>query len=144
MTAGSFQRYFRSAYAKGWNKTGYSVLGAATLEPDDDYPQYAFAVGREVASDSSRRGILFCRSGAGMAIAANKVVGIRAVAAHSVDEVKHAREHDDANVLTIAADWLRAASVEELLRAFLTTEGAVAPRHVRRIQQISEYELQSE
>src|SRR5579871_5329733 len=71
-----------------------------------DYPDYAQPVAREVGNGRADRGILVCSTGIGMAIAANKVLGVRAAPAVSDDEVKMTREHNDANVLTIGAKYL--------------------------------------
>src|SRR5580698_9101916 len=71
-----------------------------------DYPDFAQPVAREVARGRVDRGILVCSTGIGMAIAANKVAGVRAAAAQSEDEVRLTREHNDANVLTLGAKYL--------------------------------------
>ena len=116
--------------------------GAFSLDPDDDYPQFAFAVGEAVAAlpQDQAKGILLCRSGAGMTIAANKVSHVRAVQARSQEEVKHACEHNDANVLTLSADWLSEEEVLNLVEAFLVTPFSKEARHQRRVEQIAAYE----
>src|ERR1035438_7430550 len=83
---------------------GHEVVdfGSASAEPCD-YPDYAQPVARDVARGGVDRGILVCSTGIGMAIAANKVDGVRAAPAESDDEVKMTREHNDANVLTLGA-----------------------------------------
>lgn len=123
-------------------KKGYEVhdLGALAKKADDDYPQYAFAVGEEVAADAGSFGVLICKSGAGMAIAANKVPGIRAVECLSVKAAKHAREHNNANVLVLSGDWLSKDVAEDVTKAFLATQPSAEKRHRRRIAQITTYE----
>src|SRR5206468_5561514 len=71
-----------------------------------DYPDFAQPVARDVAQGRSDRGILVCSTGIGMAMAANKITGVRAAPAQSEDEVRLTREHNDANVLTLGAKYL--------------------------------------
>lgn len=119
-------------------------VGAAQLDPEDDYPKYAFEVGKTVAALQSQGktayGILLCRSGAGMTIAANKVTGIRAVTATTPEQAIHARQHNDANVLSLSADWSSEEDMWQLIETFITTPFSHEERHQRRIDQISEYE----
>ena len=137
---------------KAWftkSKLPYIDLGAYKLDPADDYPQYAFAVAETVVheDDSSKpfkdrpQGILICRSAVGVVIAANKVPGIRAVAAYDVKCANHSRYNDDTNVLGLSGDWLNQHQAEEIIKAWLKTEFSHAPRHVRRIGQIAEKEI---
>ena len=109
-------------------------LGPDTDEPVD-YPDYAVRVARLVAAGTFDRGILICGSGIGMAVAANKVRGIRAAPVTTPAAARLARQHNDANVLTLGA---RTLAVDEALRivdAFLATpfEGG---RHQRRVDKI--------
>lgn len=119
-------------------------VGAAELDPEDDYPKYAFEVGKTVAALQAQGkhalGVLLCRSGAGMTIAANKVAGIRAVTATTAEQVTHAREHNDANVLSLSADWSSEEEMWHLIEKFIDTPFSHEERHQRRIDQISEYE----
>jgi ribose 5-phosphate isomerase B len=129
---------------KLWLSAGkyeFEDCGAKTLDPGDDYPPYAFAVAQNV-SRGGAKGILFCRSSGGMVIAANKVQGIRAVAAWDEKSAKHAREHNDANIIAIAGDWMDYETAEKIIRIFLTTEFSNEERHSRRINQIMDYEMQ--
>lgn len=104
-----------------------------------DYPDYAQPVARDVAGGRADRGILVCSTGIGMAIAANKVSGVRAAPAVSDDEVKMTREHNDANVLTIGAKYLDEQRAMDLVRIFLDTEFA-GGRHARRVAKIAQIE----
>src|SRR5690349_50691 len=79
----------------------YLDMGASKLNKNDDYPVYAVKVGVRVASSNSI-GILFCGSSQGMAIAANKIEGIRAVAVNNVKDAQLTRLHNDANVLCLS------------------------------------------
>src|ERR1700716_1605202 len=88
---------------------GHEVADLGTRnEESTDYPDYAAAVGRDVASGDADRGILVCSSGVGMSMAANKIPGVRAALAMNSDEVRVTREHNDANVLTLGARFTTA------------------------------------
>ncbi|MDR3699286.1 MAG: ribose 5-phosphate isomerase B [Candidatus Sulfopaludibacter sp.] len=104
-----------------------------------DYPDFAQTVAREVAQGRSDRGILVCSTGIGMAIAANKVDGVRAAPGVSADEVKLTREHNDANVLTLGAKYLDEAHAMSLIDIFLGT-GFLGGRHARRVAKIAQLE----
>lgn len=107
-------------------------------ETDDsvDYPDYALGVARRVASGACRRGILICGSGVGMAIAANKVRGIRAAAVATAPAARLARRHNDVNVLALGARSLSVDDALDVVDAFLTTpfDGG---RHQRRVDKIA-------
>lgn len=119
-------------------------LGANTLDPDDDYPQFAFAVAEAVVKDTTQNqqavGVLLCRSGGGVTIAANKVAGIRAVQARDEKEVEHARQQNNANVLALSGDWLDVAQIIQLTKLFIETTFSNEARHARRVAQIEKYE----
>lgn len=132
---------------KTWlEEWGYQVedLGAHELDPGDDYPPYALKVAIQVSEMNARGqdavGVLLCRSGAGMSITANKVDGIRAVNATTIQMVEHAREHDDANVLCLQGDWLEPAVARQLLLTFLNTGFSNLERRQRRLAQITHFE----
>lgn len=146
---------------KQWlDEWGYSYqdCGALELIPTDDYPEYAFNVATKVAAQITQaknnqsgrkteiyqvKGLLFCRSGGGMVIAANKVLGIRAVSVSSPIEAAHACKDNDAHILSISSDWITDEVAQETIQTFLITPFSNAPRHVRRISHISEYEQKS-
>ena len=119
---------------------GYEVVDFGTDSTEScDYPDFAQSVGRDVAQGRSDRGILVCSTGIGMAMAANKVDGVRAAPAESEDEVKFTRQHNDANVLTLGAKYLDAPRAMELIDIFLNTEFA-GGRHARRVAKIAQME----
>jgi ribose 5-phosphate isomerase B len=119
---------------------GYDVVDFGTGSPEScDYPDFARAVGRDVAQGHSDRGILVCSTGIGMAMAANKVDGVRAAPGQSDDEVKFTREHNDANVLTLGAKYMDENRAMELIDIFLKTEFA-GGRHARRVEKIAQLE----
>jgi ribose 5-phosphate isomerase B len=128
-------------------------LGNKVFDKEDDYSLYALMVGQKVSLEQAKltknihwekrpKGILVCRSSAGMAIAANKVCGIRAVTAFDVKSAMHARAHNNANVLALSGDWLTEKSAQDIIKTWLTTEASNEERHVRRIKMIQEYEKQ--
>ncbi len=119
---------------------GHEVLDFGPANGDScDYPDFAQPVARQVAQGRSDRGILVCSTGIGMAIAANKVDGVRAAPAQSEDEVRLTREHNDANVLTIGAKYVDEKHAADLIHIFLNTEFA-GGRHARRIAKIAQLE----
>ncbi len=121
--------------------------GAHVFDSDDDYPKFAVAVAEAVraaqAAGQEALGVLVCRSSAGMTIAANKVRGVRAVSIDSLDSARHAREHNDAHVASISGDWLEPDAALELVETFLQTPFRNDARHLRRIEQILQYEEDS-
>ena len=112
--------------------------GTRSAEPVD-YPDYARLVGEDVVSNRADFGILVCGSGIGMSIAANKVPGIRAVNAHDETEAHLAREHNNANVLTLAGRFLDEATAHKIIDKWLSTPFA-GGRHGLRVEKISEIE----
>ena len=119
---------------------GHEVVDYGTDSADSvDYPDYAQPVSRDVSGARADRGILVCSTGIGMAIAANKVHGVRAAPGQSGDEVKFTREHNDANVLTLGAKYLDENRAMQLIDIFLNTEFA-GGRHARRVAKIAQLE----
>lgn len=115
----------------GWP---FEDLGATALVDGDDYPQYAFAVAKKVAENTQQNsGILICKSGGGMTIAANRIKGVRAVDCLNRDEVIHARQDNNANVITIPALWVAKADALMLVQLWFTTPFSGEERHVRRV-----------
>ncbi len=117
---------------------GHEVTDQGTSSADScDYPDFARAVAKDVASGRAPRGILVCSTGVGMSIAANKVAGIRAALGVTSDEVRLSREHNDANVLTLGARYLDLQAAAGLIDIFLTTAFDGGERHRRRVQKIA-------
>jgi ribose 5-phosphate isomerase B len=104
-----------------------------------DYPDYAGAVGAEVINKRADRGILVCGTGIGMAIAANKVPGVRAANAHNESEAQIIREHNDVNVLTLGGRVLDESTAFKIIDKWLSTPFS-GGRHARRVEKISEIE----
>jgi ribose 5-phosphate isomerase B len=121
----------------------YEVVdcGNTVLDPNDDYPDFAFAVAENVAKDpANARGIVICRSGGGMTIAANKVKGIRAVDVFDLTSTVHAKTNNDANIISIGADWMQPQEALLVVENFLKAPFKGEDRHARRIQKIADYE----
>ena len=113
----------------------YTDFGTDTSD-SVDYPDYADKVAHAVADGSHDRGLLFCGSGIGMAIAANKVPGIRAASVTDHESARLSREHNDANVLALGERLTPAATARDLVATFLDTPFA-GGRHQRRVDKIS-------
>ena len=124
--------------------SGHQVehLGAHGFEPDDDYPDFAQAVARSVASGQVERGIIVCGSGVGASVAANKVAGVRASVCHDTYSAHQGVEHDDMNVLCLGARIVGGALARELLDAFLDARFSGADRHQRRLNKVKAIEGQ--
>ncbi|MBA3799770.1 MAG: ribose-5-phosphate isomerase [Geodermatophilaceae bacterium] len=115
-------------------------VGPPSYDAEDDYPAYCLATGAGVVGDPGSLGIVIGGSGNGEQIAANKVAGVRAALAWSVETATLAREHNDANVVAIGARMHSADEAAALVRAFLDTDFSGQQRHVRRIGLVTEYE----
>jgi len=116
----------------------YTDMGTYSCD-SVDYPDYARKVGEAVASGDYEHGLLVCGSGTGMAIAANKVPGVRAAVAWNADVARLAREHNDANVLSLAARFSTDAELTDIVRAWFAAdfEGG---RHANRVDKIKNIE----
>lgn len=121
---------------------GYTIedAGPYTLDKEDDYPNYAFGVATKVlgSEDEDSRGILLCATGQGMAIAANRVAGIRAALAWNEDIAKLSREHEDTNVLALPSRFIDNQSAAHITDVWLDTDFSKAPRHQRRLEEIEQ------
>lgn len=113
-------------------------FGAHSTE-STDYPDYAAAVSRAVASSQADRGVLVCHTGVGMSIAANKVAGIRAALGVNPEQVRLTRSHNDANVLTFGASFTDEAAARQMVDIFLSTEFD-GGRHARRLGKVAALE----
>ena len=116
----------------------FEDLGTVS-EASVDYPDYARKVGDEVRSGHVEQGLLVCGSGTGMAIAANKVPGVRAAVAWNEETARLAREHNDANVLALGARTTPNDQLPGIVRAWFAAKFD-AGRHGRRVEKITEIE----
>jgi ribose 5-phosphate isomerase B len=122
-------------------QANYTVTDVGTHSDEPaDYPDYAAAVGAAVLDGRVDRGIVVCGSGVGVAIAANKLKGIRAAQATDTYTAHQAVEHDDVNVLALGAQITGPRLAWELVDAFLTAEFTGEERHVRRVEKIARLE----
>ncbi|MBU0579347.1 RpiB/LacA/LacB family sugar-phosphate isomerase [Patescibacteria group bacterium] len=121
---------------------GFEVIdcGNAIYDPDDDFSDFAFKVAHRVSLNPDSRGIVICGSGVGVNIAANKVRGIRASTGINVDEVRHARKHDNLNVLAVSSDYCSLEVTQEMITAFITVQFEPKERFLRRLKKITDYE----
>lgn len=121
---------------------GYEVIdhGAHTLDPDDDYPEFCIATARAVVADEGSLGVVIGGSGNGEQIAANKVGGVRAALVWSNETARLARQHNNANVVSVGARTLTQAENTALVQLFLSTPFSEDPRHVRRIAEVAAFE----
>jgi ribose 5-phosphate isomerase B len=117
----------------------YKDFGPSSDQPVD-YPDFALQVATTVASGAADRGILVCGTGMGMAIAANKVSGIRAVPVTTPEAARLARAHNDANVLTLGGRVLTDDEAMTIVDTFLTTPFE-SGRHQRRLDKITAIEM---
>lgn len=115
---------------------GHTVIDLGTASEESvDYPDYGLAVGRAVASGQAGRGVAVCGTGIGIAIAANKVPGIRAGTPGDLYATRLMREHNDANVIAFGARLTAAPLAIAMLDLFLET-GFAGGRHARRVDKL--------
>lgn len=127
-------------------------LGNKANDPQDDYSVFALLVAQKVGQgeesgnkypspcEKRDKGILLCRSAAGMVIAANKVKNVRAVAVFDSESAKHCRLHNDANIIALSGDWTDDIKAKVILKVWLETEFSGEERHNRRLKYISDFE----
>ena len=117
---------------------GHDVIDRGPQNDDRvDYPDYAVLVARDVADGAADRGVLVCGTGIGMALAADKVPGIRAANIITPQFAALCREHNDANVITLSGRFVDPATNCEILETFLTTDFG-GGRHSGRVEKIME------
>ena len=111
-------------------------LGAYELDPGDDYPDFAVLVGQAVQSGRAERGIAVCGSGVGVAMAANKMAGIRACLCHDTYSAGQGVEHDNMNVLCLGGRIIGPELAKALVRAFLAARYDGGERFQRRVDKV--------
>ncbi|MEA3489464.1 MAG: RpiB/LacA/LacB family sugar-phosphate isomerase [Candidatus Omnitrophota bacterium] len=121
-------------------KSGYRVEDAGTYSARScDYPEFGFSAAKQVSSRKADRAIVICKTGIGMSIIANKLPGVRAGLCGSVSDAVSSRQHNDTNVLVLAAKRVSAKKAMDTVRAWLRTR-ALKGRHAKRVRQIKELE----
>ena len=118
--------------------------GPASYDPQDDYPVYVLQAAQRVIRDPGSLGIVIGGSGNGEQIAANKVPGIRAALAWTAGTARLAREHNDANVLSLGAREYSTEDALSLAKIFVETPFSGEPRHARRLAMIADFEKTGE
>ncbi|MBP5204701.1 RpiB/LacA/LacB family sugar-phosphate isomerase [Candidatus Saccharibacteria bacterium] len=113
-------------------------LGPEQLDPDDDYNDIAIKVVKAVLAHPGSFGILICGSAHGVAIQANRFNGIRAISAYDEKLAQIGREHNDANVLCLSADFLDDNKIDSIANIFLNTNFSGEERHKRRIAKLDQ------
>ena len=134
--AGDHAGFEMKALLVPWlQSTGHQVedMGAHSLDPEDDYPDFAFIVADSVRSGKAERGILVCGSGVGASVAANKVPGVRACLCHDTYTGHQGVEHDDMNVLCLGGRVIGIEVAKEVLTAFLGASFIPEARFKRRL-----------
>jgi len=128
----------KTALASSLDAWGYDVLDVGTANATEpvDYPDFGAAVGRAVVNGDADLGVALCGSGIGIAMAANKVPGVRAAVVHDVTSAHLAREHNHANVLCMGGRLTGSIVAVESLRAWLDAEPQ--SRHDTRIEKLRE------
>lgn len=125
------------AFMKG---DGYEVIDLGTHSKEScDYPLIGFEVAKMVSEGKADRGVLICKTGVGMVVIANKVHGVRAAACYETEMARSAREHNDTNVLVLAASYTPEPKAKDILKIWLVTEHT-EERHARRVGQIKDIE----
>jgi len=115
-------------------------IGAHAYDADDDYPDFALAVGRAVAAGEGERGVVVCGSGVGASVAANKVRGVRASLCHDTYSARQGVEHDDLNVLCLGGRVIGWAVAEVIVDEFIRAKFHGTGRYQRRLQKILDAE----
>jgi ribose 5-phosphate isomerase B len=135
------KEYIKTHLSEG----GFEVedCGAYEFDPNDDYPDLVKIAARNVSSNPGSFGIVLGKSGAGEAIAANKIKGVRAVLAVNEENVRLSREHNNANVLSIGSILLSNEEAVSLIRLFVNTPFSNEERHQRRIDKIAQLETEN-
>lgn len=119
-------------------ENGYTVIDCGTDSKESvDYPKFAYTVAKQVAEKNAAFGIMIDGAGIGSAMTANKVKGVRAAACYDISTANNAREHNNANLLTLGAGLTGEALAKQIVMTFLTTECTV-DRHLKRVAMIDE------
>jgi len=132
----------KNRIAEHLQAAGHDVVdhGAHEYDGEDDYPPFCFAVGEAVVAENGSLGVVIGGSGNGEQMAANKVAGVRAALVWSEDTAKLARQHNDANVISVGARQHDEATVISLIETFIAEPFSQAARHERRIKLMADYE----
>lgn len=111
-------------------------VGPLEYNENDDYPIFAQELAKKLAKDKDAIGILICKTGHGMAMAANKIKGIRAILGYSIEGAEWGRNDENANVLCLASKFLSDEHACAIVKKFLTTDFSAEERHMRRLKEV--------
>jgi len=114
-------------------------LGNVVYDHQDDFPDFALRVAHKI-SGTKHRGLLFCGSATGMVIAANKISGIRAGAAHNEYTARQSKEHDDVNILVLPARLITTQTAKRLIVLWMKTKFSKKEKYRRRVRKIQKIE----
>ena len=133
-------------FVKWLTEAGHEPIdcGPHIYDAVDDYPPFCLRAAERTAADPEALGVVIGGSGNGEAIAANKVKGVRAALAWSLDTAKLGREHNNANVISIGGRMHTEEEATSFLEVFLATPFSAEERHIRRIDMLTDYELTGE
>jgi len=136
----------KAALVAALRASGHETVdhGPAVYDAEDDYPTYCLRTGLAVVADPGSLGVVIGGSGNGEQIAANKVAGVRAVLAWSVETATLGRLHNDANVVSVGARMHSETDAVTFVQAFLATDFSGVERHARRIAELARYEADGE
>lgn len=116
-------------------------VGNTVYDPNDDYPEFAHKVAEAVSKEpEANKGIVLCRSGVGVDIVANKFPHVRSALVATDEMARFSRLHDNANVLSLAADYLTERETFHLVKTWLNTPFSGEERHVRRLEEVGKIE----
>lgn len=131
---------YKNAIAKHLKELGHDVIDVGTYSLDScHYPLYGAEVGKKVASKECRFGVVVCTSGEGIAMAANKIKGVRCGIAYNDEVARLMRQHNDANVISFGQKFMALDDVLRRVDIFLNTEFE-GGRHLTRVEMINELE----
>ena len=133
---------YKEALKKYLKDKEYDVedMGNSHLDPKDDYTDFVFSLAVKVSKEKGSFGIVLGRSGNGEQIAANKVKGIRAAICLNERMAEKARDSNDANILSLGADYIDLETAKKVAETFLKTPFSNAEKHARRLNKIQSYE----
>lgn len=126
------------------NKFETEDVGAFEYDKDDDYPDFASLAALKVsANPANDKAILICGSGHGIDIVANKFKDVRAVLCFNRQVAQQSREHEDANILVLASDWLNLEEAKDIINTWFASNFDGAERNIRRLRKIQDIEKQN-
>lgn len=132
----------KNRLAKRLQDQGYKItdLGDTRFDSNDDYVDFAQKVAEATVGMDDNKGILLCGSGVGVDMVANKVPGVRSALVANPAQAIQARQHEDANVISLPADQLDEEAAWEIVLSFITTPFSQEPRHIRRLNKMTKIE----